>query len=238
MKTLIIIPTYNEKDNIERLLPAIAHLNLPQLEVLVVDDSSPDGTSQKVAQLAATISLPVHLLRRGQKQGLGKAYIAGFHWALAQDYDFVISMDADFSHDPVDIPRFLQVGPGVDLVIGSRYIPGGRVVGWNLSRQLNSRGANMVTRAALGIAVKDVTAGYRRYSRRFLQSLDMAAILSSGYAFQVEMVLHGLKNTFIVQEIPILFIDRRVGESKISGEMFRSAGVVARLFARRIGLKK
>ena len=238
MKTLIIIPTYNEKDTIVVLLRAINDLKITQLDVLVVDDSSPDGTGERVKAEAQLLVCPIHLLTQPTKQGLGRAYMAGFAWALARDYDYVITMDADFSHHPADIPRLLAVPKNIDLVIGSRYIPGGKVMGWNLYRQINSRGANFVTRFALGLGVKDSTAGYRRYSRRLLQSLQLQNILSSGYAFQVEMVLHALQNTFLVQEIPVTFTDRRVGESKISGELLRSARVVARLFARRIGLKK
>jgi len=238
MKTLIIIPTYNEKGNIGQLLEQLRDLHRDGLEVLVVDDLSPDGTADIVRAESRKPGLSIHLLSRSKKEGLGKAYAAGFQWGLRHSYDFFISMDADLSHRPVDLPKLLDASLKVDVVIGSRYIPGGRVVGWNWKRQLNSRGANIITRMALGLQHKDVTAGFKRYTRKFVESLDFKHVISSGYAFQVEMIFQAEKNGFSIQEVPIVFVDRQIGHSKISGELRRSAKIVWRLFLRRQGLRQ
>ncbi len=238
MKTLIIIPTYNEKENIGPLLQAIRSLGRRDIEVLVVDDSSPDGTGDEVRAQAIASAVPIHLLTRLQKQGLGKAYAAGFEWALARNYTHIVSMDADFSHRPEDLPGLLDADSHADIVIGSRYIPGGHIVGWGLKRHINSRLANVITRLALGLKPKDVTAGFKRYSRRFLASLNFAHVISSGYAFQVEMIFQAVGHGFSVIEVPITFEDRKVGASKISGELRRSVKIVWKLALRRDGFRQ
>ncbi len=238
MKPLVIIPTYNEKDNIGRILHAIRGLGISELEVLVVDDSSPDATARVVQAQARRPGLPIHLMVRKTKDGLGRAYVAGFEWALSRNFDWIVSMDADFSHDPNDIPRLLETAKDYDVVIASRYVSGGKIIGWNWKRQFNSRLANWVTRRALGLSPKDVTAGFKRYSRRFLGALDLANIVSPGYAFQVEMIFQAVRQRFQVLEIPVTFVDRRVGQSKIAGELFRSAKAVWRLMLRRQGARQ
>lgn len=238
MKTLVIIPTYNEKDNISRLLQAIRKLKVADLEILIVDDSSPDGTGEMVQNEAQKSGAEVHLLTRRQKEGLGAAYAAGFQWSLGHHFDYVVSMDADFSHRPDDLLKLLSADINADIVIGSRYVPAGAIVGWDLKRQLNSRLANMLTRLMLGLAPKDVTAGFKRYSRRFLESLDYSNIIASGYAFQVEMIFQAVRRGFTVIEVPIVFVDRRAGRSKISGELKRSMSIVWRLFLRREGIRQ
>lgn len=238
MRTLIIIPTYNEKDNIKPLLVAISDLKQKNLEVLVVDDSSPDGTGKIVEKLTKTLSLQVHLLTRTKKQGLGAAYMDGFKWALDRKYQYVVSMDADFSHSPDDLSKLLDASSDFDMVIGSRYIPGGKIIGWGTKRYLNSVLANWITRMALSLKPHDVTAGFKRYSRHFLQALNFKHIIASGYAFQVEMVFNAQRRGFKITEVPITFVDRRVGQSKISGELKRSAAIIWRLFLRREGIRQ
>ncbi len=233
MNTLIIIPTYDEKDNIVPLLHALARLYEKEVEVLVVDDSSPDGTADLAREAAKSIKMPVHVLVRHKKDGLGKAYTAGFEWALEHHYDYVISMDADFSHRPEDVAKLLHAPAEIDVAVGSRYIRGGKVVGWNTKRYLNSKLANFAARIALGLKYKDVTSGFKRYSRAFLQSLDFKQIIASGYAFQVEMILHAVDKKLKLKEVPIVFVDRQVGQSKISGELKRSAKIIWRLFLSR-----
>lgn len=235
-KTLVIIPTYNERENIEKIIQAVLRQG-DDLNILVVDDNSPDGTG-KFVETEAKGNHKVFLLSREKKEGLGKAYMAGFEWALKRGYDFVISMDADFSHNPADILRLLNVDSKIDLVIGSRYIKGGRVEGWDFKRLINSRGANFVTRFLLGLKPKDATAGFKRYSKRFLEHLALQKLESSGYAFQVETVYQAQNNGFLVQEIPIIFTDRHLGESKIAGELWRSAKIVLKLAARRKGIRQ
>lgn len=234
LKTLIIIPTYNEKDTILRLIKSLSKHYPKQVEVLVVDDSSPDGTGKLVQAAARTSTMPIFVLERAKKEGLGKAYTAGFQWALKHDYTHVISMDADFSHRPEDVRQLLAASPEIDVVVGSRYIAGGKIVGWDMKRYLNSKVANMVARLALGLSPKDVTSGFKRYSRAFLASLDFEHVISSGYAFQVEMILHALDQGYSLVEVPITFVDRQIGQSKISGELRRSAAIIWRLFLGRL----
>ncbi|GAA2806903.1 polyprenol monophosphomannose synthase [Saccharopolyspora taberi] len=219
---LVVIPTYNERDNIgpivERLLTA-----LPTAHVLIVDDGSPDGTGAVADELAAEDER-VHVMHRVEKAGLGAAYVAGFDWALRREYDAIIEMDADGSHAPEDLPRLLgQLGAGADVVIGSRYVPGGRVVNWPWYREAVSRGANLYTRLALGVAVNDSTAGYRVYRGEVLEKLRLHDVASAGYCFQVDLTLRALDAGFRVVEAPITFIDREVGESKMSGSIAREA---------------
>lgn len=236
-RVLVIVPTYNEIDNLPKLLDAIVGLKVDGLEVLVVDDNSPDGTG-KLADDRAKKNPVIHVLHRKQKAGLGAAYAAGFAWALARPYDYVISIDADFSHNPEDIPRLLAEKETAAIVIGSRYIPGGKIVGWDWKRYLNSYGANIVTKLLLGLPVRDATAGFKVYTRAFLQSLDLNHLLAGGYAFQVEMLMEAHKQGLAIAEIPITFVDRRVGQSKISGELGRSAKIIFRLAAQRRGLRQ
>jgi len=234
---LVIVPTYNEIDNLSKLLDAITGLGVNGLDVLVVDDNSPDGTGD-FADTAAKQDKRIHVLHRKEKAGLGAAYAAGFAWALEQQYDYVISMDADFSHNPNDIPRLLAERETAAIVIGSRYIPGGKIVGWDWKRYVNSYGANIVTKLLLSLPVRDATAGFKVYTRAFLQSLDLKQLISSGYAFQVEMLVEAHRQGFAIAEVPITFVDRRAGQSKIEGEMGKSAKVVFRLASQRRGLRQ
>lgn len=235
MEYLIIIPTYNEAENIKKLLKVILDLKLVSTDILVVDDNSPDGTSQKIKDLVKSQNLnnKVYGLDRKKKEGLGKAYIAGFKWALLKNYDKIITMDADFSHHPKYLTKLLKESEKYDVIVGSRYIKGGKVVGWSWGRYLNSRGANIFTRAILGLKLKDVTAGYKCYSARFLRAINFNDLVSPGYAFQVEMLNLAQEGPFSIKEIPITFTDRRVGQSKISGELYRSAIAIIRLAVRK-----
>jgi dolichol-phosphate mannosyltransferase len=210
----VVIPTYNERENVATLLPRV--LELPRLRVLVVDDNSPDGTAAVVAELARA-EPRVGLLSRPGKQGLGTAYIAGFRRALAEGAEFICEMDADFSHDPSYLPELLAAAEArYDLVLGSRYVRGGGTVNWGVVRQLISRGGNVYARAILGLPVMDATGGFRCYRRRVLERIDLDAIHSNGYSFQIEMLYRTLRAGFQVGEVPIVFPDRRVGQSKMS----------------------
>jgi len=220
-KTLIIIPTYNEKENIVKIIDAV--LNLPaELEILVVDDNSPDETGKLVAEISEKNS-KIHLLPREKKEGLGTAYLAGFKYALKHNYDYIMEMDADFSHDPKYIPNFLQAIKDYDLVLGSRYISGGGVVNWGPLRKFISRGGSLYSRLILGIAIKDLTGGFKCFKKETLQALDLDNIFSNGYAFQIEINYRVTKKKLKVKEIPIVFVDRRVGKSKMSKSIFLEA---------------
>jgi dolichol-phosphate mannosyltransferase len=211
---MVVIPTYNERENIGALIPQV--LELPRFRVLVVDDSSPDGTAEVVADLARE-DRRVGLLSRPSKQGLGRAYIAGFRHALAEGAEFICEMDADFSHDPRYLPQLLAAAEShYDLVLGSRYVRGGGTVDWGLVRQLISRGGNLYARTILGLPVMDATGGYRCYRRRVLETLNLDAIQSNGYSFQIELVYRTMRAGFRIGEVPIVFPDRRVGQSKMS----------------------
>ncbi|TSC93136.1 MAG: dolichol-phosphate mannosyltransferase [Candidatus Berkelbacteria bacterium Licking1014_7] len=236
MKYLVIIPTYNEKENIRKIIPEVLAQS-EEIDILVVDDSSPDKTYEIVSKISEENNR-VHLLLRAKKEGLGAAYMAGFAWALKRGYDFIISMDADFSHQPKYLKNMVKAEKEIDVLDGSRYVKGGGIKGWNWKRQFNSRGANFFTHLALGLKTHDVTAGFKRYSRRFLESLDFKNFISSGYAFHVEMVMKAERRGFITQEFPIIFIDRRAGESKIEGELMKSIKVVLRLAWQREGLRQ
>jgi dolichol-phosphate mannosyltransferase len=214
MKTLIIIPTYNEVDNLRPLLEGI-FAQVPESDILIVDDNSADGTG-KLADEIQTEKSQVRVLHRSGKLGLGTAYIAGFKYALAHDYDAVFEMDADFSHDPRYLPAFLKAIEYADLVIGSRYVQGGNTPGWSPLRRLISGSGNIFARLLLGIPVRDCTAGFRCYRTPVLRNIDLDTIQSEGYAFQVELTYRVLKQGFRIVEIPIVFIDRRVGKSKMS----------------------
>ena len=214
MKTLIIIPTYNELENLRPLLQEI-FLYAPDSDVLVVDDNSPDGTG-KLADEIHNENPHVHALHRAGKLGLGTAYIAGFKYAVAHDYDAAFEMDADFSHDPRYLPDFLKAIEHADLVIGSRYIQGGGTPNWSFLRRFISGGGNIFARFMLGIPVHDCTAGFRCYRRQVLESIDLDTIQSQGYAFQVEMAYRVMQQGFKIVETPIVFMDRRIGKSKMS----------------------
>ena len=218
MKTLIIIPTYNERENLRPLLDEI-FVNAPQSDILVVDDNSPDGTGSLADQIAEE-DTRVHVLHRAGKLGLGTAYIAGFKYAIAHEYDAAFEMDADFSHDPRYLPNFLGAIESADLVIGSRYVQGGGTPNWSLLRRFISGGGNIYTRIVLGLPIHDCTAGYRCYRRSVLEQIDLDTVRSQGYAFQVELVHRVLQHGFKIVEIPIIFMDRRVGKSKMSRKIF------------------
>ncbi|GCE48886.1 polyprenol monophosphomannose synthase [Thermosporothrix hazakensis] len=214
MKTLIIIPTYNEYDNLRSLLDSIFSY-APKTDILVVDDNSPDGTG-KLADEISKEDPRVHVLHRAGKLGLGTAYIAGFKYAIEHEYDAAFEMDADFSHDPKYLPNFLREIKDADLVIGSRYIPGGDTPNWSFVRRMISGCGNIFARFMLGIPVKDCTAGYRCYRRRVLETIDLDTVESQGYAFQIELAYRVMKHGFKIVETPIVFMDRRVGKSKMS----------------------
>ncbi len=221
MKTLIIIPTYNEAENLRPLLEAIFSF-VATTDILIVDDNSPDGTGELADSIALEDSR-VHVLHRPGKLGLGTAYIAGFKYAIAHDYDAAFEMDADFSHDPRYLPDFLTAIEHADLVIGSRYVHGGGTPNWSLVRRFISGGGNIFARFLLGIPVRDCTAGYRCYRREVLESIDLDAIQSQGYAFQVELAYYVKQLGFRSAEIPIIFRDRVVGKSKMSRKIFMEA---------------
>lgn len=218
MKTLIIIPTYNEIENLQSLLTDIFSY-APATHILIVDDNSPDGTGKLADEISAK-NPQVFVMHRTGKLGLGTAYIAGFKYAIANGYDAAFEMDADFSHDPKYLPEFLKAIEHADLVIGSRYIKGGSTPNWSLLRRFISGGGNIYTRFVLGISVHDCTAGYRCYRREVLESLDLDSIKALGYAFQVEMAYRVFKKGYRIVETPIVFMDRRQGQSKMSGNIF------------------
>ncbi len=213
-RCLVVIPTYNEADNIQELLPVVlshgSHFN-----VLVVDDNSPDGTARLVKEMQKS-EPRIHIIERAGKMGLGTAYVAGFKYALANGFDYIFEMDADFSHDPSVLPRLLEQAETYDLVIGSRYIEGVNVVNWPMRRLLLSYFANLYTRVITGMPVRDATGGFKCFRRKVLESIDLDAIHSNGYAFQIEMNFKTWHKGFKVHEIPIVFVDRRIGSSKMS----------------------
>lgn len=213
-KALVVIPTYNEAENIPRLIPTVLS-QAANLEVLVVDDGSPDGTAGLVRDMMSVDSR-IHLLERPGKMGLGTAYVAGFKFAIEHKYDFVFEMDADFSHSPKELPNFLRKMEDYDLVIGSRYINGVRVLNWPMQRLLLSYFANIYTRIITGLPVHDATGGFKCYRRTVLESIDLDTIKSNGYAFQIEISYKVWKRGFRIVEIPIIFLDRRSGTSKMS----------------------
>lgn len=223
-KTLIIIPTYNEKENIERLIKKIRSLKVAA-DILVVDDNSPDGTG-KIFKRLMKFDNSLQLLHRKEKAGLGKAYVAGFKWGIKEGYKKLVSMDADFSHPPEALKKLIELCDKKTVAIGSRYIRGGKITGWKWHRYANSWGANFSTKMLLRIHAKDVTAGFKCYPAGFLRVIDLDKIQAAGYAFQVEMLLLAQNNGFKFRETPITFADRAAGESKIQGELKKSAKVV------------
>jgi dolichol-phosphate mannosyltransferase len=221
-RALVIIPTYNEKENI-RSIVELALSQSASVDVLVVDDSSPDGTAGIVEEMARANPQRVHLMSRPGKRGLGTAYIAGFKWGLARGYAYLIEMDADFSHDPREIPNMLKAIPEADLVLGSRYTNGVRVVNWPLRRLILSKGASYYVRIITGLPVADPTGGFKCFRRRVLESIELDEVRSNGYAFQIEMTYKAWMQGFQVREIPITFVDRHAGQSKMSGHIVREA---------------
>jgi dolichol-phosphate mannosyltransferase len=216
-RLLIVVPTYDEADNVAwlvgRILASVSHA-----DVLVVDDSSPDGTGAIADRMAAE-EPRVHVLHRPTKEGLGKAYLAGFRWALARDYDVVGEIDADGSHQPEQLPRLLTALEDADLVIGSRWVPGGSVTNWAFTRKLLSRGGNLYTRLLLGIAVRDTTAGYRLFRRTTLEKIDLDDVSSYGYVFQADLAFRTLRAGLRVVEVPIEFVERVRGDSKMTRDV-------------------
>lgn len=219
---LVIIPTYNERDNLEPIATAVLAADA-RVDVLVVDDNSPDGTGQLADQLAAK-QPRLRVLHREKKEGLGRAYLHAFRWALEHGYQYVMEMDADWSHDPKYLPRFLdEAEAGADLVLGSRYVPGGGTVNWGPGRRFISKGGSLYARTILGVKVRDLTGGFKCFRRSVLESIALDAVKSTGYAFQIELTYRALKAGFKVKEIPIVFEDRRVGQSKMSRKIFLEA---------------
>jgi dolichol-phosphate mannosyltransferase len=226
VRPLVVIPTYNESENIERILLRI-HDSLPEAGVLVVDDGSPDGTGDLVKAAAAELT-DVHLLARTEKSGLGSAYRAGFAWGMEHGYDTLVEMDADFSHDPSALPSIVApIAEGFDVSIGSRYVEGGTIPNWAWHRHLLSRGGNVYASAMLGLDVADSTAGFRAYSASILQKLDLHRIRAEGYGFQIEMTYRAKQHGATIAEVPISFVDRAAGESKMSSMIvFEAFGLV------------
>lgn len=220
-KTLIVVPTYNEKDNLPALLEALTDFP-PEIHILVVDDGSPDGTGE-IAERWSSENPRVHVIRRAGKMGLGSAYVAGFRWALERDYERIFEMDADFSHDPKYVPEMLAASETADLVIGSRYLTGVNVVNWPMSRLLLSWCANKYAKFVSGLPIHDCTAGFKCFRREVLEKIDLDRIAASGYGFQIELHYKAWKKGFKLAEVPIVFVDRRAGTSKMSGRIIREA---------------
>jgi dolichol-phosphate mannosyltransferase len=217
----LILPTYNEAKNIEAVVrAALAQLDLAGLDhtVLVVDDGSPDGTGEIADRLAAELS-QVRVLHRKAKEGLGRAYIAGFEIALAEGADLLLEMDADFSHDPADLPRLIAAADAADLVLGSRYVPGGGVENWGGVRRVLSRGGSWYARLLLGVPVRDLTGGFKCFNRRVLEAIDLSGVHADGYGFQIELTYRAIEAGFSVTEVPILFRERREGHSKMTARI-------------------
>ena len=216
----VCLPTYNERENLEAMLRALEPLGV---RVLVIDDNSPDGTGELADRLAAELDF-VSVLHRERKEGLGPAYLAGFRRVLAGDSDYVLELDCDFSHDPADIPRLLAAcEAGADLALGSRYVPGGGTANWGLARRIVSWGGSFYARVLLGVSIRDLTGGFKCFRRHVLESLDLDAIESKGYAFQIETTYRVLRKGFTIVEVPIRFVDRTEGESKMTRGIFLEA---------------
>jgi dolichol-phosphate mannosyltransferase len=213
-RALVCLPTYDEAENVGPITSAILAA-APGAEVLVIDDDSPDGTG-RIADEIARREPRVHVLHRARKEGLGRAYLAGFAWALDRGYGLVLEMDADFSHHPRYLPTLLEAAERADLVLGSRYVPGGGTVNWGLGRRMLSRGGSLYARTILGLRIRDLTGGFKCFRREVLEAIDLSSVTCSGYAFQIELTWRAVRRGFRVAEIPIVFEDRRVGRSKMS----------------------
>lgn len=220
---IVIIPTYNEKENAENIIRKVMSLK-PEFDVLIVDDNSPDGTADIVRNLQLTYTDRLHLLSRKEKNGLGTAYIAGFKWCLERPYQYIFEMDADFSHNPEDLPRLLEACEnGAGLAVGSRYITGVNVVNWPMSRVIMSYYASVYVRFITGMTIRDATAGFVCYTRKALEAINLDKIKFKGYAFQIEMKFKAYLKGIKIQEVPIIFTDRTLGTSKMSKKIFREA---------------
>jgi dolichol-phosphate mannosyltransferase len=230
-RVLVVTPTYNERENLVELVAAL-HRAAPEADLLIVDDASPDGTGPLADEIAAA-DPRVRVIHRAGKLGLGTAYVEGFGYAMAHGYDVVFEMDADFSHDPAYIPRFLEaIAGGADVVLGSRNVPGGAVEGWGVGRHILSKGGSLYARTILGVGVRDLTTGFKAYTRRALEQIEPATLRSNGYSFQIETTYRALRKGLRVVEVPIVFVDRRAGRSKMSRRIFAEAIVeVCRLRA-------
>lgn len=222
MKKLVIIPTYNEKENVRSIINAVFALE-QDFHVLIVDDSSPDGTANIVEEMRKEFPTHLHLLIRKTKDGLGKAYIAGFKWALEYGFDYVFEMDADFSHNPNDLPKLYDAAVNADMSIGSRYCRGVNVVNWPMSRVLLSYFASKYVRFVLGVPIFDTTAGFVCFSRKVLENIGLDQVKMTGYGFQVEMKYRTFRKKFQIAEVPIIFTDRTQGESKMNGGIIKEA---------------
>ena len=234
LRVVIVMPTYNERQNLEIIAGRVRE-SVPDADLLVVDDNSPEGTGDLAVKLAEA-DPHVQVMHRTEKAGLGRAYVAGFTWALEHGYDLIVEMDADGSHRPEDLPRLVDASTGADAVIGSRYVPGGTVVNWPKSREFLSRGANLYNRAMLGVRVKDATGGFRVYRAQTLRKIDLNGIQSAGYCFQIDMTLRVLQSGMAITEVPITFVERERGASKMSNTVIIEAftrvarwGISARL---------
>ena len=222
MRILVVLPTYNEGTNIEAILRAV-RANLPAANILVVDDSSPDGTADIAKRLSGELG-SIDVIVRPEKNGLGPAYLEGFHWGIDRGYEAFVEMDSDFSHDPASLPSLIQpMTEGADLVIGSRYVPGGSIPDWKLSRRLLSRFGNLYAKWMLNLGVEDSTAGFRVYSERILKKIDLDAVTASGYGFQIEMTFRAKQAGAAIHEVPIRFVDRVNGKSKMSSSVVTEA---------------
>ena len=217
MKSIVVIPTYNEKENISAIVPAIFKQE-KDVSILVVDDNSPDGTADIVRGMQAQYP-NLHILSRAGKEGLGRAYIAGFEWALSRGFEFVVEMDADFSHRPEDLSKILQAGRDHDFVIGSRYVAGGSTVNWTVLRKLISRGGSLYSRLILGHPIRDWTGGFNGWKAKVLHGIDLPNVRSNGYSFQIELKYKACEKGFKYKEVPIVFADRVVGQSKMSSKI-------------------
>ncbi|MFI6897018.1 polyprenol monophosphomannose synthase [Streptomyces sp. NPDC050256] len=220
-RALVIIPTYNEAENIKPIVSRV-RAAVPEADILVADDNSPDGTGKLADEIAATDD-QVHVLHRKGKEGLGAAYLAGFRWGMDHDYGVLVEMDADGSHQPEELPRLLTALKGADLVLGSRWVPGGRVVNWPKSREMISRGGSTYSRLMLGLQTRDVTGGYRAFRTETLQGIGLDEVASQGYCFQVDLARRAIEAGFHVVEVPITFVDREVGDSKMSRDILVEA---------------
>jgi dolichol-phosphate mannosyltransferase len=220
-RLLVVMPTYNEAATVRKVVERV-RAAVPAADVLIVDDSSPDGTGE-IADSLAELDSHVHALHRARKEGLGKAYVAGFRWGLERAFDTFVEMDADGSHQPEELPNLLAALRDADVVLGSRYVAGGRVVDWPWHRELLSRGGNRYSRIALGVPLRDITGGYRAYRASALRRLELATVASAGYCFQVDLAWRAVRSGLRVAEVPITFVERTEGASKMSGAIVREA---------------
>ncbi|MBC8453925.1 polyprenol monophosphomannose synthase [PVC group bacterium] len=221
LKSVVIIPTYDEKDNVRPVSRAVRE-HCPDTDVLFVDDNSPDGTGDIIDELCEKESY-IHVLHRNKKSGLGRAYIAGFRWAIEKKYDLIFEMDADFSHDPAELPNFMRAAENADLILGSRYVSGIRITNWPLRRLLLSKCAALYVKLITGVPVTDPTGGFKCFRREVLEAINLSSIVSNGYSFQVEMTHTAWMKGFRITEIPITFVDRRAGYSKMASGIVKEA---------------